>query len=350
MKKIYKTAISLLTFAFLLGIVPTQARAEEYRYQVTIYSGNQGNFSGTAGLSVSGADYSVSNTADAIVIRDLHPGDTVSFEPRAGAVTMDSDSKYYIQGIRVSGRDNNSAVLKSSFTVEEDQEYVVAYGIKGNQVAYTINYQDAEGNSLAESQTFYGNVGDKPVVAYAYVDGYTPEYRNLTKTLSSNAAENVFTFTYVPNETVTITTPGETRTNVTEQTVTVPGGTTTSGTAGSTAGGNGTTGGTTANGNGQTTDNSTGGPGNAADTQDAQGTDTTDNATDDTTNIEDQDTPLANQDLKDLDDQDVPKSNTSLDSKEVKKGLPLAAGVGIGTAAVAALAAGAVILKKRVRR
>ena len=118
MKKIYKTAISLLTFAFLLGIVPTQARAEEYRYQVTIYSGNQGNFSGTAGLSVSGADYSVSNTADAIVIRDLHPGDTVSFEPRAGAVTMDSDSKYYIQGIRVSGRDNNSAVLKSSFTVE----------------------------------------------------------------------------------------------------------------------------------------------------------------------------------------------------------------------------------------
>ena len=86
------------------------------------------------------------------------------------------------------------------------------------------------------------------------------------------------------------------------------------------------------------------------DAQDAQGTDTTDNATDDTTNIEDQDTPLANQDLKDLDDQDVPKSNTSLDSKEVKKGLPLAAGVGIGTAAVAALAAGAVILKKRVRR
>lgn len=346
MKKIYKAAVSLLAFCFLLGIVPMQTRAEEYRYQVTIYSGNQGDFSGTAGLSVNGADYSVSSTADAIVIKDLHPGDTVSFEPRAGAVTMDSDSKYYIQGIRVSGRDNNSAVLKSSFTVEEDQEYVVAYGIKGNQVAYTINYQDVEGNSLADSQTFYGNVGDKPVVAYAYVDGYTPEYRNLTKTLSANAAENVFTFTYVPNETVTVTTPGETRTNVTEQTVTVPGGTTTSGTAGSTTGGNGTT----ANGNGQTADNSTGGQGNAADTQDAQGTDAADNTTDNTTNIDDQDTPLANQDLKDLDDQDVPKSNTSLDNKEVKKGLPLAAGIGIGTAAIVALAAGAVILKKRTQR
>lgn len=359
MKKMYKIATSLLAFCFLIGMVPMQAKAEEYRYQVTIYSGNQGDFSGTAGLTVNGADYSISNTADAIVIKDLNPGDTVSFEPRAGAVAMDSDSKYYIQGIRVSGRDNNSAVLESSFKVDEDMEYVVAYGIKGNQVAYTINYQDANGNQLAESQTFYGNVGDKPVVAYAYVDGYTPEYRNLTKTLSANAAENVFTFTYLPNETVTVTTPGETTTNVTEQTVTVPGtttggttgGTTAGGTTGGTAGGTttgGTTtgGGTTGNGDANT-DNGTGGPGNADNgNQDAQGTDTTD----DTTNIEDQQTPLADQDLKDLDDQDVPKSNTALDNKEVKKSLPLVAGVGIGVAALAVLAAGAVVVKKRLGR
>ena len=103
-----------------------------------------------------------------------------------------------MQGIRISGRDNNAAVENYSFEVTGDQEYVVAYGIKGNQVAYTINYQDANGNKLADSQTFYGNVGDKPVVAYTYIDGYTPEYRNLTKTLSANAAENVFTFNYLP--------------------------------------------------------------------------------------------------------------------------------------------------------
>ena len=375
MKKMYKIATSLLAFCFLVGMVPMHVKAEEYRYQVTIYSGNQGDFSGTAGLSVTGSDYSISNTADAIVIKDLNPGDTVSFEPRAGAVAMDSDSKYYIQGIRVSGRDNDSAVLESSFKVDEDVEYVVAYGIKGNQVAYTINYQDANGNKLADSQTFYGNVGDKPVVAYAYVDGYTPEYRNLTKTLSANAAENVFTFTYLPNETVTVITPGQTTTNVTEQTVTVPGatggtvGSTTGGTAGGTTGGTaggttggtagGTTGGTTAggttagggttaNGDAQNTDNGNGGPGNADNAgQNAQGTD---DGTDDTTNIEDQQTPLADQDLKDLDDQDVPKSNTSLDNKEVKKSLPLVAGVGIGVVALAALAAGIVIVRKRVHR
>ena len=227
MKKMYKIATVLLAFCFLLGSVPMSVKAENYKYQVTIFSGKQGAFSGTAGLVVKGADYSVSNTADAIVIKDLNPGDTVSFEARSGAVALDKDSKYYVQGIRISGRDNNAAVENSSFEVTGDQEYVVAYGIKGDQVAYTINYQDANGNKLADSQTFYGNVGDKPVVAYTYIDGYTPEYRNLTKTLSANAAENVFTFNYLPYETVTVTTPGQTITNTTEQTVTVPGGTTT---------------------------------------------------------------------------------------------------------------------------
>ena len=247
MKKMYKIATVLLAFCFLLGSVPMSVKAEDYKYQVTIFSGKQGSFSGTAGLVVKGADYSVSNTADAIVIKDLNPGDTVSFEARSGAVALDKDSKYYVQGIRISGRDNNAAVENSSFEVTGDQEYVVAYGIKGDQVAYTINYQDANGNKLADSQTFYGNVGDKPVVAYTYIDGYTPEYRNLTKTLSANAAENVFTFNYLPYETVTVTTPGQTITNTTEQTVTVPGGTTTTtgGTTGTTGGTTGTTGGTT---------------------------------------------------------------------------------------------------------
>lgn len=263
----------------------------------------------------------------------------------------------------------------SSFEVTGDQEYVVAYGIKGDQVAYTINYQDANGNKLADSQTFYGNVGDKPVVAYTYIDGYTPEYRNLTKTLSANAAENVFTFNYLPYETVTVTTPGQTITNTTEQTVTVPGGTTTTTgeTTGTTGGTTGTTGGTgtnanggnaagttTGNGDAQGTDatggTGNGGPGNVTDNQGTEGTEnggTTQDAqgNEDTTTIGDEDTPKADQDLKDLDDEDVPKSDKDLDgNKKVKKSLPLVAGVGIGVAALAALAAGIVIVRKRVHR
>lgn len=78
----------------------------------------------------------------------------------------------------------------------EDRDYVVAYGIWGNRIAYTVNYQDEDGNTLLPSETFYGNVGDRPVVAFQYVEGYQPQAYNLTGTLSENAAENVFTFTY----------------------------------------------------------------------------------------------------------------------------------------------------------
>lgn len=372
MKKMYKIATVLLAFCFLLGSVPMSVKAEDYKYQVTIFSGKQGSFSGTAGLVVKGADYSVSNTADAIVIKDLNPGDTVSFEARSGAVALDKDSKYYVQGIRISGRDNNAAVENSSFEVTGDQEYVVAYGIKGDQVAYTINYQDANGNKLADSQTFYGNVGDKPVVAYTYIDGYTPEYRNLTKTLSANAAENVFTFNYLPYETVTVTTPGQTDHHQhhradsyrTWRTTTTTGGTTgtTGGTTGTGTNANGgnAAGTTTGNGDAQGTDatggTGNGGPGNVTDNQGTEGTEnggTTQDAqgNEDTTTIGDEDTPKADQDLKDLDDEDVPKSDKDLDgNKKVKKSLPLVAGVGIGVAALAALAAGIVIVRKRVHR
>lgn len=371
MKKMYKIATVLLAFCFLLGSVPMSVKAEDYKYQVTIFSGKQGSFSGTAGLVVKGADYSVSNTADAIVIKDLNPGDTVSFEARSGAVALDKDSKYYVQGIRISGRDNNAAVENSSFEVTGDQEYVVAYGIKGNQVAYTINYQDANGNKLADSQTFYGNVGDKPVVAYTYIDGYTPEYRNLTKTLSANAAENVFTFNYLPYETVTGTDHHQHhradsyrtgrynnynrwyyrnyRWNYKHNRCT-----------GTNANGGNAAGTTTGNGDAQGTDatggTGNGGPGNVTDNQGTEGTEnggTTQDAqgNEDTTTIGDEDTPKADQDLKDLDDEDVPKSNKDLDgNKKVKKSLPLVAGVGIGVAALAALAAGIVIVRKRVHR
>lgn len=329
MKKMYKIATVLLAFCFLLGSVPMSVKAEDYTYKVTIYSGKQGTFTGIPGNLVkeNNATVSISDDKSAIVIDKLNPNDSVNMSELLTSVSLGSNSKYYVRGIKESGRDNSEKLNTLSFDVKEDQEYVVAYGIKGDQVAYTINYQDANGNKLADSQTFYGNVGDKPVVAYTYIDGYTPEYRNLTKTLSANAEENVFTFNYLPYETVTVTTPGQTITNTTEQTVTVPGGTTTTtgGTTGTTGGTTGTTGGTGTNANG----------GNAAGT----------------TTIGDEDTPKADQDLKDLDDEDVPKSDKDLDgNKKVKKSLPLVAGVGIGVAALAALAAGIVIVRKRVHR
>ena len=192
---------TLLTLAF-----PVQAWAKvggnetEYTYTVTLCSGNQGYFSDTNGITVdnhiTGSSYQIEKESqgEKIKISGLKYGDQVMVQAQS-CIQLKEDGKYYIGGIRESGRDNNT-VGKSAFVVESDQEYVAAYAIAGNMVAYTVNYQDANGNALSDSETFYGAVGDQPVVAFKYFENYRPQAYNLMKTLSSNEAENIFTFVY----------------------------------------------------------------------------------------------------------------------------------------------------------
>lgn len=375
MKKIVKgwrvIFTSLMTLCLVLGLFPVNTLAEEYTYQVTFYSGNQGTFNGTEGLSVdnhsSGSQYAVEENGDEITVSGLKQGDIVSFDVQAGAVQMADDSKYYLRGIRQSGRDNDT-VQTSAFRVDGDAEYVLAYGIRENQTGYTVNYQDAQGNELAPSRTYYGNVGDKPVVAYLYIEDYNPQTLALTRTLSENEAENVFTFVYTPVPTEVITEPGDTITNTTTVTETVPGttdegtaagtgtagtgtagtGTGTAGTAGEGAGAAGTAGeGTGAAGEGTgaagTDETGTAGTdGTAAGETDAV-------ADEGTTDIQDEEVPQDNQDLTDLDEEEVPQSNINIDEEEVKKGLPMVAGVAIGVLAVAALGVIIVLVRKRMK-
>ena len=177
-------------------------KKQAYTYRVTIFAGNQGIFSGTEGLVLSNENAVVTQTEDKIIISGLNFGDEVAYTAQAD-VKLDSASKYYVQGIRLSGRDNDT-VAASAFIVGGDADYVVAYGIKGNQVSYTVNYYDINGDSLLSSETFYGNVGDKPVIACKYVDGFAPQASGLTKTLKEDAKENVLTFVYtkIPGSTV----------------------------------------------------------------------------------------------------------------------------------------------------
>ena len=190
----------LLIMALLLCMtVQTAFAAEggnekEYTYTVTLSAGNQGTFNGTGGVHVIGGSAQISG-GDAIRITGLRAGDVVVLDATAGIVDLKNGDKYYIKGVRESGRDNNT-VADSAFTVTKDAEYVVAYGIQGDMVSYTVNYQDGGGNELAPSRTYYGAVGDKPVIAYQYIEGYRPDAYNLTKTLGKNEADNVFTFTY----------------------------------------------------------------------------------------------------------------------------------------------------------
>lgn len=188
MKKTFKALHVILLSAIIalaLCVMPVFAsdltpRVEDYTYTVRIYAGNQGSFDG----------------GDVLEFTGLKAGDVVPFD--FGSVTLKNADKYYVSGIRESGKDNYDPAHPqvSAVTVKGDADYVVAYGIKGSSVAYTINYISITGQTLLPSATLYGNVGDKPVIAFKYIENYYPNAYNLTKTLTDNAAENVFTFIY----------------------------------------------------------------------------------------------------------------------------------------------------------
>lgn len=185
----------VLSLAFILPFMARPVRAAGTTYKVRIYSGERGNYSGKS-----------DSVNEVKVFKGLKYGDEFNFNSiglTKNTVKL-TDDKYYVRGFRESAKDNNT-VGPESFTVTGDIDYVVAYGIAGSTVEYYVNYVDEAGNKLAESDTYYGNVGDKPVVAYEYIDGYYPQARNLTKTLSANASANNFTFVYrkIQQETTT---------------------------------------------------------------------------------------------------------------------------------------------------
>ena len=188
MKTIGKILALCILLAMAVGLCVSAAAADR-TYTVRIYAGNQGT------LTVGDGN---------VWIQQLQYGDTVSFNP--SMVELPEDSRYYVRGIREAGLDND-AIGYSSFRVTRDIDYVVAYGILSTAVQYTVNYLSEDGTALAPSQVFYGNVGDRPVVAFAYVEGYQPQAYNLTKTLTENPGENVFSFTYREVESGTIVVP-----------------------------------------------------------------------------------------------------------------------------------------------
>ncbi len=318
LKKMLVSLLSVTVIATAPAVTAMAAQTTPYTYKVTLSAGNKGTIDGQQKVEE----------------LNLTAGSTISFDLNDIQVT---DEKYYVKGIRLSGRDNAEALAAPAFTVDGDADYVVAYGIKGEQVAYTVEYKDADGNTLADSQTFYGNVGDKPVVAYRYIENYVPQALALTKTLSENEADNVFTFTYTPGETnqviettTTITTvvPGNTIYN----TVTVPAGTTGGTNAGGTTGANGT-GGNATNADGTTT------PGGTTDANGGQ-----DANQGDTVESPDEDTP---QDLVDLDDEDTPTGNIDAGKSEGVKTMNFS--LVIIVAAVAALIALIVAMRRRTK-
>ena len=377
MRKFKKLLTALLSASMALSFSTVSAWAEDYTYTVTFYAGNQGVFSGTQGLQInSKRDVSISSQEDRISISGLTRGDVVSFDINQGAVSLNEESKYYVQGLRTSGRDNDEQMEEPAFWVTGDEDYVVAYGIRGDMTSYTVNYVDENGNELAPSRTYYGNVGDRPVVAYLYMEGYNPEALTLTRTLSANQADNVFTFEYrtnpvevIPGETVTVTTVEPGTTNVITQQVPVAGtgvtGTGTAGTAGTTAAGTGAAGadtgttgttgdtgtaGTTDDGNAAVIggDNQTGTANAGEDTQAGQAGEEGQTG-DGTEEIQDEETPLGQIDL-DEGEEEAGEADAEPEGRDSSQGSAFPIAVGVAGVAVAAIVVGGIILLRMRRK
>lgn len=255
MMRLKKLFIMMMSLTVFLSLAYTQVCA--YGYKVTLYTGNQGTINSQNEMSI-----------------NVSKGQMVSLD--LSQIELPQDSKYYVKGIRLSGHDSVDNLDPATFVVNGDLDYVVVYGVKGNQVAYTIRYVDENGKQLSEDTVLYGNVGDKPVVAYKYIDSYIPQSYALTKTLVENEKENVFTFTYKPGET------GEIIENTNIVTTVIS-----------------TTPSTNANQGNNGTGNATG---------------VTQNNDGDTATAGDEDVP---QGLVDLDDEDTPKSNISVNNEKI---------------------------------
>lgn len=300
--KLIKGLLSVLVLTGVLAQGVLAAEPEEpseehpYTYSVTLSAGKQGTF----------AD------GDRIVREELKYGDYVNFDWR-DQLTL-KDDKYYAKGIRRSGEDNSNSFITDQVQVTGDEDYVVAYGVLGDMVAYTVQYLDENGNELAPSKTYYGSVGDRPVVAFQYIEGYLPQAYNLTKTLSENEADNVFPFEYAPAS------------EIRNVTVTVDGGTTVVTTP--------------AAGTGAAQQGAAAAGGAAAD-ENAGG-----NAEGDTVEVEDEEVP---RDLVDLDEEEVPLAKGELEEDTIRETsvMPIVVGSLIALLAVAGIVGMVIYYKKK---
>ena len=189
----------LMTAPFAPGGRKQKAFADEgkntpYTYTVTVYAGN-GTIDGKDSASIGGLGYGVDLSMSLDNINSEN-GATLTVNGHSFAVKA-ADERHYPKGIRLAGA--NEADMAVPFdSVTQNQQFVVAYGLTKDRVTYRVDYLDESGKALAESQTFYGNVGDKPVAAFQYIENYVPNAYNITGTLSANEADNVFQFVYKP--------------------------------------------------------------------------------------------------------------------------------------------------------
>ena len=211
--RLSKKLLSVLVVPLVIGAsgIKVYAEGEEgetvqhYPYDVVIYEGDQPGFASAESpvrITVDPGtqlDIKFSEAADGY---ELKVGETTIGVALPETVTADGQTEniYTPIGIKETGTDNAEVIVSltgDSAKINEDKAYVLTYGVTGTLVDYTVIYRTNTGAELGRAN-YKARVGDKPVVAALQFDGYVPDANNRTRTLTSDPAANVFTFTYHP--------------------------------------------------------------------------------------------------------------------------------------------------------
>ena len=192
MKMIKRLLPLLLVVAVLLSLgIGAYA---DYGYKVRVFAGNQGTITGSA------------------VFSDVPYDEEITFSIANVKV---SNTKYVVRGLRESGKDNAEILTPGSsgrvtIHVRRDQDYVVSYGIPGNEVALTIRCVTANGTYLNKQETFYGEPNTTILIKTPYVEGYRPSANFARAKLGTTDRVENITYTPVTTTATVIETGGGT--------------------------------------------------------------------------------------------------------------------------------------------
>ena len=173
MLKLIKVVLPLLMIACFAPVL----KAEDDYYVITISGGLHGTASNEE-------IHWPKNETKAFPLGDYYDSVTVN---------ANEANKYDKKGFHKSGIEG---VITGAEVITKDTIYVMSYKVPGDRVEYYAEYY-LDGQ-LVETDTYFGSVGDKPVVSYKYFEGYEPNTYNITGTLKPNSADNRFQFYYLP--------------------------------------------------------------------------------------------------------------------------------------------------------
>ena len=219
------TLLSVCTLiAALSPVVPVHA-AETRQYDVVFRAGSHGSLSKQASTEIA-----VSQNGDTATV-SVDYGNKLPIT--SGNILVTAESGYQFTGW--------SPDFDSTATVTKKAVYVAQYKKIIDEINYTVNYVDQDGNAVLTQKVVVCNKNEKNIIEEAPVIANYASPANSSVQVDTSKDGTVITFQYTvqpQEETIyqeeTEYVPGTTTTNVVTQTTTGTTGTTTPGTTGTT--------------------------------------------------------------------------------------------------------------------